>query len=109
MTAETLKKIKENVLVVVVSCILSGVIGYFSGIIFTNEKISDLNTKYEKVNFILESNMDFLLKGKTIIDDVDSLKRENQIAIQTNQLLTLRTEQERVNLILALKDLLNGK
>ena len=104
----------DKVLTVVISVIISGTVGFFSAIFAVKTDLSNLAqrvaTNETEIKSSLKPKVPTIERNsqglRTIQTDVDFLKRQNDIATQTNKLLDLRIEQQREKTLQELRTML---
>ena len=109
--------IKQNwdkILTVVISVIISGTVGFFSAIFAVKTDLARLGERVATNETEIRSSLKPKLptiddNSKSIItlnNDVEVLKRQTDIATQTNKLLDLRIEQQREDTLKELRELI---
>ena len=104
----------DKIITVIVSIIISGAVGFFSGILAIKSDISKLSERVtrnetEITSSIKPSITTFTKKSDKILyieKELDALKRQTAIAQQVNHLLNLTIEQQRAKTINELKELI---
>jgi uncharacterized membrane protein YccC len=107
-----LKQNWDKVLFPVIGIVISGIAGFYAGIISINSSITALGERTAKI----ETELASAIKPKiTSVDqhtldllafkrDLDFLQKQTDLAVQTNKLLDLRIEQERQTTITHMRD-----
>ncbi len=103
----------DKVLSVFFSVVVSGLVGFFSAVQSTQKEISALQsriTALETLNAVaapkLQAADDAKLKLAEITKDIDTIKTQNAISTQTNNLLQLLLTEQRQKTINELEELL---
>ena len=104
----------DKLLFPLLGVVISGVVGFYAGIVSINSSISALAERTTRI----ETEMGSVVKPKlpaidqhtsdifAIKRDVEAVQRQTDLSVQTNKLLDLRIEQEHQITINALRDMI---
>lgn len=110
-----IKENRESILLTVLASVISGIVGFFTAIMTVQSSIKELDTKIALVTTSIEKTIEPRIKEidnekeriNEIQKDVKSLKRQNEISMQINNLLKLMIKQERKETIKELQYLID--
>ena len=103
MSKEWLSSNWDKVLTIVIALVISGVVGFFTAIFTIKDDIDEIHQRLKaietKLETVLTPNVQKLEtvsnKIVQIEADIKKIRTQNDLAVQTNQLLQLKSDQER--------------